>query len=216
MLALRNMLGRRAKLTARRRWALIAIGLSGCCLCAACDSDDATPPPARLDAGPSSAPRDAATTSTPPVEDPADVFVAFAANFKGFHDWPHYDVTIENDAGPDHPEEHLIEYINRLPPHGATAFPLRTIVIKEPVMPTMPGFFAMVKRGGGFNSDGAAGWEWFELQNIEEGGVLIVWRGVGPPSNDEYGGDPNTGCNDCHTPKNNDSVLAPALALSNF
>jgi hypothetical protein len=77
-------------------------------------------------------------------------------------------------------------------------------------------YFAMVKRGGDFNSEGARGWEWFELEDVEDGGVLIVWRGVGPPADEGYGGDPLTGCNECHTPGNNDCVLAPALDLRNF
>jgi hypothetical protein len=39
---------------------------------------------------------------------------------------------------------------------------------------------------------------------------------VGPPADEGYGGDPNTGCNDCHSSDKNDSVLAPALDLRSF
>ena len=53
------------------------------------------------------------------------------------------------------------------------------------------------KRGLGYNATGARNWEWFELAESPDR-VLIVWRGVGPPTNDSYGGDPNGGCNACH------------------
>jgi len=58
--------------------------------------------------------------------------------------------------------------------------------------------FAMVKRGGGFNAEGAKEWEWFELHNEANGGVTIVWRGVGPATGDAYGGVSTGGCNTCH------------------
>ena len=75
----------------------------------------------------------------------------------------------------------------------------------------------MVKRGGGFNS-GAPGWEWFDLQLLDDGkdGVSIVWRGFGPPAGDTYGGDATSGCNTCHTACDNDAVCAKPLALSKF
>jgi hypothetical protein len=165
---------------------------------------------------PSDAQDAAARTAQTQAADDSSVFVAFAADFKGFHAWPHYDVSLDDDAGPQHPEQRLIEYINHRPPHGSTAFALRTIIVKEGKTPPSASFFAMVKRGGDYNADGASGWEWFELQNLADDGVQIVWRGVGPPDGEGYGGDPNSGCNDCHTPDRNDSVLAPALDLRNF
>jgi hypothetical protein len=78
----------------------------------------------------------------------------------------------------------------------------------------------MVKRGLPFNSDGALGWEYFELR-FSEGSdePVVVWRG-NPPSGHGYaaaGRDPSTVplvCNDCHTAAwQNDSVLTPALSL---
>lgn len=201
-------------------WFWTAVGL--CCLVPGCEKSQ-TPKagPALGQAGDGSGstqqpPAEGDSSTLPDAGDPGAVFIAFAADFAAFHDWPHYDVSIDDDAGPDHPEEQLVEYINRLPPHGATAFPLRTVIVKEPVVLTDKNFFAMVKRGGNYNPDGATDWEWFELQNVEDGEVLIVWRGVGPPVDEGYGGDPNTGCNDCHTSENNDAVLAPSLDLHNF
>ncbi len=40
----------------------------------------------------------------------------------------------------------------------------------------------MVKRGGGFNAEGAVGWEWFELTERDDESVAIKWRGVSAPS----------------------------------
>ena len=99
------------------------------------------------------------------------------------------------------------------------ALPVGTIIVKEATGGTMAHeLFAMVKRGGGFNS-GAPGWEWFELENLDDGkdGVKIVWRGFGPPVGEEYGGDAEGGCNKCHGAcSGNDSVCSSALQLTNF
>jgi hypothetical protein len=75
----------------------------------------------------------------------------------------------------------------------------------------------MAKRGAEFNR-AAPGWEWFELENLEcpDDRVKVIWRGVGPPLGENYGGDPNAGCNTCHTDCGNDGVCAKALSLTNF
>ena len=147
-----------------------------------------------------------------------DVFVAFASDFKGFRSWHSFDIEMTDDAGTPHPEKTLTEYINKLPPHGATEFPLRTIIVKEGHDPSITTFFAMVKRGGDYNKNGPIGWEWFELTDADAKAntVRIIWHGFGPPAGEMYGGDPNGGCNQCHTPDRNDSVLADALKLENF
>ena len=153
----------------------------------------------------------------PAVRDP---FIAFADDFKGFHGWSQFDVTSTAQPGTVHPDARLIEYLNKVPPHGSTAFPVGTIIVKEPTdgAPTDRKIFAGVKRGGGYNANGAPGWEWYELQNLGDSAdsVLIVWSGVGPPAGDVYGGDPNAGCNTCHHDCGNDAVCAPALKLENF
>lgn len=64
---------------------------------------------------PSDAQDAAARTAQTQAADDSSVFVAFAADFKGFHAWPHYDVSLDDDAGPQHPEQRLIEYINHRP-----------------------------------------------------------------------------------------------------
>jgi hypothetical protein len=184
----------------------------------------------------------AAGASSPPD---AQYFVAFAPDFYGFHDWPSAiavpaptlptpqsgagDGGLRDggsgdgglaDAGADggiHSGP-LTVYWNRAPVAGSTSFPVGTIIVKEGDSGdlTTRQIFAMVKRGGDFNPTGAVGWEWFELKNIDEDSDAIVWRGVGPPAGERYGGDPAT-CNDCHAQAaSNDCVWSSALQLAGF
>jgi hypothetical protein len=153
--------------------------------------------------------------------DPAEgsVFLAFAEDFRGYHSYQSFDVTGEASLIGIHDGSTVIEYINKLPLSGSTEFPLGTIIVKEASGGTNTHeLFAMVKRGGGFNS-GAPGWEWFELENLDDGadGVKVVWRGFGPPVGEMYGGDAAGGCNKCHGACNdNDSVCSSSTRLSNF
>jgi len=160
------------------------------------------------------------TPDTSSVDDrvKSGTFVAFAEDFRGFHSWPSYDVTDGAALAGIHDGSTVTEYLNKEPKHGATEFPVGTIIVKEATGGTIPHeLFAMVKRGGGFNS-GAPGWEWFDLSTVMDGkdGVSIVWHGFGPPAGDTYGGDATAGCNTCHVACGNDAVCAKPLALSNF
>ncbi|HEY4242989.1 MAG TPA: hypothetical protein VGM88_24405 [Kofleriaceae bacterium] len=146
--------------------------------------------------------------------DPATMtFIAFAGCFDDFRDWTSFHDDLEDpslDAAVNGPRT---QYINNPPPHGATEFPIGTIIAEARESGTMPIFFG-IKRGGGFNNTGAVNWEWGE---ITENPVTIVWRGYGPPTGDSYGGDVNT-CNDCHKAcgSSNDYVCSPFLQLSSF
>jgi hypothetical protein len=156
-----------------------------------------------------------ATPGPPPS---GSTYLAFAQDFHGYHSWSSYDVTADADLVGIHDGSQVTEYINRPPPSGSGEFPLGTLVVKEATGGTIPHeIFAMAKRGGGFNS-AATGWEWFELENLDcmDDRVKILWRGVGPPLGEMYGGDPNAGCNACHADCGNDAVCAKALHLSNF
>jgi hypothetical protein len=155
-----------------------------------------------------------------------DVFIAFASAFYGFHDWP---ISVPAMGPPEvgdamtntvHAGQPLVAYLNKAPPHGSTEFPIGTIIVKEVNAGdlTTRQIFAMVKRGGGFNSAGAVNWEWFELQNTDDPNlpVNILWSGFGPPSGESYGGNPAT-CNDCHEgAQANDYVWTQNLQLSSF
>jgi hypothetical protein len=146
------------------------------------------------------------------------LFIAFAEDFRGYHSWEGIDVTGDASLAGITDGSLVLAYLNRRPPTGSTEFPVGTMIVKEATGGTETHqIFAAAKRGGGYNS-AAPGWEWFELENLADGndGVRIVWRGVGPPAGETYGGDPNGGCNTCHQQCGNDGVCAPALALTNF
>ena len=159
------------------------------------------------DAGP-------AIDATPPT------FVAFPSTFQSFRTW----TSFHSDGPPDDgtfPADVLgprTQYINQPPPHGATAFPIGTVIVEVRESGSML-IFAGVKRGGGYNAGGATDWEWFELTEDPAGGaVAIAWRGLAPPSNDTYGGFPSGGCNACHEAcgADNDYVCSPYLQLASF
>jgi hypothetical protein len=152
-------------------------------------------------------------------------FVAFTSDFSGFHAWPSTPGVAPQGAPPPpsgadgglHAGS-LTTYISGKPGHGSTSFPVGTIIVKEPTDPplTERQIFAMVKRGGGYNSDGATDWEWFELRNVDENNVTILWRGVGPSAGEAYASTP-TLCNDCHgMARSNDFVWTAGLELSSF
>ncbi len=148
-----------------------------------------------------------------------DTFIAFATNFTGFRDWTATVIDDGSTPASTHLMGKRVVYLNKAPPPGSTEFPVGTIIVKE-LEENAAGelqVFAMVKRGGGYNSKGAADWEWFELQDIGDEKVKIVWHGVGPPVGEKYAGDPNGGCNVCHGgAADNDFVQTPALDLDSF
>jgi hypothetical protein len=140
-------------------------------------------------------------------------FIAFAADFQDYRSWQTFAYTA--DGGTIHATGPVIEYVNKHAPAGASEFPLGTIIVKYDEA-FDGGVFAMVKRGGGYNANGADGWEWFDLNAPDGGTVNIIWRGVGPPAGETYGGDP-TACNVCHAAaSDNDSVLSPKIRLSGY
>jgi len=153
-----------------------------------------------------SAPAESSTTSA--VRDP---FIAFGPDFEGFQAWERMPIPAAELDDPVHGGNRAI-YVNKRPAKGSTQFPVGTIIVKQ--MESAGGqTFAMVKRGGGFNPDGATGWEWFRL--VAAGGtVTIAWRGVGPPDGETYGGAAGGVCNGCHfAGKANDWVLYEGLKL---
>jgi hypothetical protein len=147
-----------------------------------------------------------------------DTFLAVDSSFTGFRTWEAFPLAAGSN-GTIHTAGARTEYLNRAPAPGSTSFPVGTIIVKEsddgPIADRQ--VFARVKRGGGYNAAGAAGWEWFELKNVDAQRVTRVWRGVGPPVGEKYGGDPSGGCNGCHgAAKDSDFVLSPALKLEMF
>jgi hypothetical protein len=127
-------------------------------------------------------------------------FSATADDFAGFTGWPA--LVLNGPPVVDaamHTEGVRTVYLKAPPPPGAVAWPIGTVIVKtivpNPAFPTAERVFAMTKRGRGFNSAGAVGWEWFELDPTQSP-PMIVWRGLGPPVGDTYNGDAS--CNGCH------------------
>jgi hypothetical protein len=155
---------------------------------------------------------------------PLTSFTPYTASFDCFHSWNTAPAAAQDDAGDGlHGVGPLWVYWNQSPPHGATSFPVGTIIVKETQEPdvTQRIIFAMVKRGLDegveYNTGGATGWEWWSLQNNSDGSVNMLWRGVVAPAGETYANQTIGDCNGCHAAASaNDSVWDEALQLPNF
>jgi hypothetical protein len=152
------------------------------------------------------------------TSDPApdgDTFLAFSSSFAGFRDWTSFHSDGPPDDGTTPPDALGARtlYIDPVPDPGLATFPVGTIIVEARETGAL-NLFARVKRGGGYNQGGARDWEWFE---ITENPIAIVWRGLGPPNGESYGGDPNA-CNTCHAMRcsANDFTCAQQLDLASF
>jgi hypothetical protein len=156
-----------------------------------------------------------------PPGDGQTSFIAVASTFAPFRDWPSFHSDGPVDDGTFSPDVlgPRTQYINKLPPTGATEFPVGTVIVEARENAGMK-IFAGVKRGLNFNTEGARNWEWFELVEDQATAtkVQIFWRGVGPPLGDTYGGDPNGTCNTCHVKcgSTNDYICSSKLRLASF
>lgn len=149
-----------------------------------------------------------------------DSYLPIVSDFQGFRSWPSVFLPAAPDRGAVHLAADRRVYINELPPEGATEFPVGTIIVKESEDSDVLAdrkVFAMAKRvtDGSYNATGARGWEWWELENVDEDTVVKVWSGVGPPAGHEYGGDADGECNTCHLGADeNDFVFPGAIDLT--
>ncbi|HEX4514554.1 MAG TPA: hypothetical protein VH054_13480 [Polyangiaceae bacterium] len=175
-----------------------------------------------------------AVTSCSPTDDTStdagdegDVFLAVASDFKCYDSWTKFDLG-DGDGGVDDSGcAHVanvprIAYMNQLPPHGSTSFPVGTIIVKEihttPNPPDWP-VFGMVKRGGGFGSGdgyGCEGWEWYGLNLTTDAcDAHMQWSGLQPSPGEIYAS--CGACASCHSAaQSNDCVLAPQMSLGQW
>jgi hypothetical protein len=150
------------------------------------------------------------------------MFLPSAQSFDNFLNWQNKPATSSDDAGDGlHGVGPLEVYWNQSPPHGATSFPVGTIIVKETEETdvTARTVFAMVKVGGAYNDGpgGAKGWEWFSLHNNGDGTVTVLWQGLQPQAGQTYANQPIGDCNGCHSVAvANDYVWDSALQLSSF
>lgn len=151
------------------------------------------------------------TTATP------SIFSVSVGDLSGFGSWEHFSFT--STGTPDkmtHVAGARTVYLNHRPPKGSTTFPVGTVIVKT-ILPDMPQAktFAMAKHGGNYNTGGAPGWEWLELDPTRpDTAPAILWFGVAPPSGENYSGSATGTCNDCHgAARSNDCVLSAPLQL---
>jgi hypothetical protein len=167
----------------------------------------------------------AGCSSGTPAATPADdagaptVFVSQLPDFDGFCNWASAPASAPGDASDGvHGLGPLRVYWNKPPPHGATEFPVGTIVVKESEQADAGArvVFAMVKRAApsAYNAAGG-GWEWWSLQD-DGCSMSRLWRGPFPPATESYAGSPVGDCNGCHSQADNDFVWDTALQLSKF
>lgn len=147
-------------------------------------------------------------------------FIALNSDFADYETWNKFEIS-NGFVGSSHLEGPRTVFINKLPAAGAKEFEQGTIIVKQ----TRNGekglweVHAMVKRGNGFNAEGATDWEWMDLRHNPAGVPLIRWRGEAAPVGETYqvagGGEVVAGdCNGCHLEaKNNDFVKSSALQL---
>jgi hypothetical protein len=148
-----------------------------------------------------------------PVEPP--YFLPFASDFDHFRRWEAFQLPPADNLFDIHLAGPRTVFLARRPKPGSAVWPVGTKIVKA--VPMSDRLFAMVKRGGSYNTEGAVGWEWFELTEHADGTVAIRWRGLGPPDGEGYGGGGST-CNVCHVSfaASNDYVQVRDLSLSAF
>ena len=149
-------------------------------------------------------------------------FIALNKDFADYETWQKYEIS-DGFVSASHLSGPRTVFINKVPPSGSTTFAQGTIIVKQTRAGDKPDWdvHAMVKRGGSFNAEGAAGWEWFDLHHNPDGVPLIRWQGEAAPAGENYAsgsGAVSAGdCNGCHkSAKANDFVQSAVLQLSGF
>lgn len=145
-------------------------------------------------------------------------FIAVGRDFEGFLDWP--SVAIESGGQPGgHTVGPARTYLRGRVPATDLPFDVGTILVKATPADSFEGWevHAMVKRGGGYNADGAVGWEWFDLALDASGVPSIAWRGPGTPSDPGVYASPDGGagmaCGQCHGAVPFDDYVFERIAL---
>jgi hypothetical protein len=151
------------------------------------------------------------------------VMIALDGDFAPYASWSSVYLGDNQIAG--HPPGPRYGYLNMKAPAGAKKYPVGTIIVKEihtngGTDPTTWDLFSMVKRGGGFNDNGALDWEFFILHLDQSNAPTIVARGTAPADasavdGGTYGVATNgQTCNVCHAgvgADQTDFILSPLL-----
>jgi hypothetical protein len=161
-------------------------------------------------------------------------FVAAEPDFAPFRSWQSFKLP-DSDPISDivYPAGSRLAFLNQRPPHGATSYPVGTIIVKaieRGMGPQDWEIFAIAKRGRDYNAQGAIGWEFF-LLDIDAGDVpRISSRGIMPSDDGKGDASPKPAnasgyvvngdilpCNICHGEAKNaatDHIVSPLLAPS--
>jgi hypothetical protein len=161
------------------------------------------------------------------------VFIALQRDFESFRTWKKFsfgDAPIEG-----HPTGQRYGFVKEVLQPGQKAYPVGDIIVKTIETPPSPSpspwpspvpeqnwdLFAMAKRGGNFNVDGAKNWEYFTLRINPDGVPVILARGIDASDVPGSGGHGYIGangniirCNGCHgdpTMAQYDYILNPEL-----
>lgn len=150
----------------------------------------------------------------------AEPYIAFDRDFSDFRTWPR--IAVGSAPLAWHDEGPRYVYRRPTPPmlsasgdaavsgDASVEYPTGTIFVKttESGAPETWRIFAMVKRGAGYNSEGARGWEFFELKIDPQNRVTIQARGVRLGVRYDMVNETEVTCNDCHgAARSTDSVL---------
>jgi hypothetical protein len=152
------------------------------------------------------------------------IFIAQQKDFQDFLSWQSFLVDAQGNNSPAHMGGKVTAYLNKVPPKGSATYPVGSIIAKtvEKGEKMKWEIHSMVKRGGEFNTQGAKGWEYLELQYNSDNIALILWRGEAPPVGHGYEaltplGTTTMECNGCHAgSKDTDFVMTPELDIRNF
>lgn len=147
-------------------------------------------------------------------------FLAREEDFFQFTRWHHFELGDIMIGG--HPAGVRRVFLNRPPlRRNEREFPRGTMIVhavERGHTPSRWELFAMVKRGGNYNHDGARGWEYFILSSDDEGRVAILSRGIRPTTGHESAYATTDvgprGCNACHgteDTRDTDSLLSDPL-----
>jgi hypothetical protein len=119
-----------------------------------------------------------------------ETFIALERDFQRFQEWEGGSFTELPARGQTHFAGQQ-GYFIKGPKRQGKESPVGTVIVKQARLHSRPEgqLFAMVKRGGAYNANGARGWEWFELALREDQTVAIKWRGLNAPSGEGYGSD---------------------------
>ena len=132
-----------------------------------------------------------AAATPAPTDGGASPFIAFATDFAGFASWSRHRSRPPSPRARRTSSGPRTVYINALPPPGAAGFRWARSSSRRRWRTERLFAHGEARRRRLQHQPARSSWEWFELEETGSGAVIVIWHGVGPPSGETYGGDPN-------------------------